>query len=407
MVQLAAAMVGDIDRLDAVLDCQTGVFSSGNAFQCERDVELRTEVRDIIPAKCGLKRHRIGTGPCPAATTRQIAFGHIALTTRVVRCVYSETEGAVAGFNGAMPHIIDERPIAANVELEHRRFFHRLGNFIQPSEPIPLIFLCLRKFTYFLELGRKIPTELLRFHARHENKVSSQSVTLDFGLDIFSSAGLLATLIISVIIAITLFIVILTVPVIIVQVELFNIVHHFHLLFIYLSKHAVLQIEISDFHLLWLQEYALLQLYQMNWFVLFNTALLLVDIDKQLFQFWRLELVSACEVYELLLEKGDIFQSEIFNMVCWIHHLQFLQVVLELFVLALVQIKIICGRFCVDLEVFEYIHEGIKSFGCFCRLLELELILFVHVHGGVVTHFENIETRILASFHSSQPVISK
>ena len=87
-------------------------------------------------------------------------------------------------------------------------------------------------------------------------------------------------------------------------------------------------------------------------------------------------------------------------MICWIY-LYILQVILELSFCTFIQIEIICDRFCVDLQVFEYVHEGIKVFGRFCCLLELELILLANIHGRVVAHFENIGARILAGLHSS------
>ena len=109
-------------------------------------------------------------------------------------------------------------------------------------------------------------------------------MTLNLGLYILRSKSLLLALIVSLIVTITLYIIILTARVVIViQTKLFYISYHLHLLFIYIRNHAVLEVKITHFHLLWLQECASLQFDQVDWFVLLDAALLLVDVDEELF----------------------------------------------------------------------------------------------------------------------------
>jgi hypothetical protein len=59
VIELAAAMVRDIDAIDPELDRALGVLDCGNAFQYQRDGEFRSVALDIAPAVLRLKDARV------------------------------------------------------------------------------------------------------------------------------------------------------------------------------------------------------------------------------------------------------------------------------------------------------------------------------------------------------------
>ena len=65
VIQLAAAMVGDVDEFDAMGAGEGGVLRRADALEHERDAVLVLEALDVVPAECGLE------APCPAARVRQ------------------------------------------------------------------------------------------------------------------------------------------------------------------------------------------------------------------------------------------------------------------------------------------------------------------------------------------------
>jgi len=54
VIELAAAMVGDVNPLDSVVERDCGVLGGGDAFDRERNVEPRFDALDRAPIERGL-----------------------------------------------------------------------------------------------------------------------------------------------------------------------------------------------------------------------------------------------------------------------------------------------------------------------------------------------------------------
>src|SRR5262249_47251747 len=74
MVELAAAMIGDIDDLDAVIERDLGVLGSPDALDGERDLILAFHAFDGAP----VERHLKVAALHAAATSCDVPFGQIA-----------------------------------------------------------------------------------------------------------------------------------------------------------------------------------------------------------------------------------------------------------------------------------------------------------------------------------------
>ena len=114
VVELAAAVVGDVDALDAVLDGDAGVLGRGDALENEGDLEFLAQPRDIGPGEACLEIVGL-RGP---ARGRHVALGEVALAPAVVVEVDGEAERDVAVGDGALDVVLDPGRVAADVELE-------------------------------------------------------------------------------------------------------------------------------------------------------------------------------------------------------------------------------------------------------------------------------------------------
>ena len=114
VIELAAAVVGDVDHVDAVLDGDARVLGGGDALEDQRDVGASLEALDVVPAERGLEVHAADV----AAPGRWRALGDVALAPAVDRGVDGDAEGGVAGGDGALDVLVDEGVVAAHVELE-------------------------------------------------------------------------------------------------------------------------------------------------------------------------------------------------------------------------------------------------------------------------------------------------
>src|SRR5207248_6838747 len=79
LVELAAAMVRDIDAVDAVIDRDLGVFGGGDALQDQRNVELAPHPLDVLPVESRLVDPRV-VDPDAAAL---MPLGDVALAPAV------------------------------------------------------------------------------------------------------------------------------------------------------------------------------------------------------------------------------------------------------------------------------------------------------------------------------------
>ena len=55
VIELAAAVIGDVDELDAVIERDLGVLGGGDALDGERDLEFALDALDRLPIKRFLK----------------------------------------------------------------------------------------------------------------------------------------------------------------------------------------------------------------------------------------------------------------------------------------------------------------------------------------------------------------
>ena len=114
VVELAAAVVADVDGVDPVGAGEGGVLGGADAFQDQRDAVLVLEAGDVGPVEGGLVVHAVGAG----APGLDEAVGGVALAAGVVGGVDGDAEGVVAGGDGAGGVVVDEFVAAADVELE-------------------------------------------------------------------------------------------------------------------------------------------------------------------------------------------------------------------------------------------------------------------------------------------------
>jgi hypothetical protein len=129
VVELAAAVVRDIDPIDAVLDRDLGILGGGDALERKRNLELVLEPFDGSPIERRLKVAARRTSPAG----RDVALGNIALAPAVDRGVDGEAERAIAVVNRARDEIVDEGVVTAHVELEDaQRVGRGFRGFFQP-----------------------------------------------------------------------------------------------------------------------------------------------------------------------------------------------------------------------------------------------------------------------------------
>src|SRR6185312_4622584 len=104
VVELAAAMVGDVDPFDAVIERDLGVFGGGDTLDDLRDLELVLDQLDGAPAQRLLEVPAAGAG----AALAHIALGDIAFAPAVMGGVDGEAEGGVFRCDRPADMVLDE-----------------------------------------------------------------------------------------------------------------------------------------------------------------------------------------------------------------------------------------------------------------------------------------------------------
>ncbi len=114
VVELAAAVVGDVDPVHAVLDGDAGVLGGGDALEDERDGVPILEALDLLPRKRRLVVH---AGDVLAPGFHE-APGQVTLATAVHGGVHRHAERRVAVIDGSLHVVVHELVVPAHVELE-------------------------------------------------------------------------------------------------------------------------------------------------------------------------------------------------------------------------------------------------------------------------------------------------
>src|SRR6266702_7175702 len=114
VIEPAAAMVRDVDPLDAVIDGDLRVLGGGNALEDQRNLELVLDHLDGPPLQALLV---VAAGGAQAALANE-ALGDVALTTAVMGGVDRQAEGGIIVLLGPADDIGDEGIVAADIELE-------------------------------------------------------------------------------------------------------------------------------------------------------------------------------------------------------------------------------------------------------------------------------------------------
>ena len=117
VVELAAAVIGDVDPGDAVIERDPGILGGGDALEHQRNVELLPDALDGAPVE---RRLELAAGRAPAAG-HDMALGEVALAPAVDRGVDGEAEGDIFIGDGAGDEIVDPGLVAADIELEDPR----------------------------------------------------------------------------------------------------------------------------------------------------------------------------------------------------------------------------------------------------------------------------------------------
>ena len=117
MVELAAAMVGDVDAVNAQFHAHSRIFCCGDSLQDQRNIVLVFEAFDVVPGIQCLIFHAARTDP-PGLDESVI---EIALAPTVMGRVDGNCESVVAIVDCAFDVVVFEIVAAANVELEDLR----------------------------------------------------------------------------------------------------------------------------------------------------------------------------------------------------------------------------------------------------------------------------------------------
>src|SRR5689334_21498152 len=114
MIELTAAMVGDVDDLDAMIERDLGILGGTDSFDGESDLVSTCHPLDGAP----VERHLKVAALHPAAAGCHMTFGQIALAPAVVGGVDSHAERRVIVFDGALDMIVGPGGVAAHIELK-------------------------------------------------------------------------------------------------------------------------------------------------------------------------------------------------------------------------------------------------------------------------------------------------
>ncbi|HTM61231.1 MAG TPA: hypothetical protein VL199_12790 [Burkholderiales bacterium] len=119
MIELATAMIGNIDDLHAVLDAELGILCSGNAFDDEREVGILVlEALHVGPIESGLEGGAFDRARAPGLYE---PAKQVALPSAVRRHVDREAERAESVVAGTTHEVVDPGIITAHIELENAR----------------------------------------------------------------------------------------------------------------------------------------------------------------------------------------------------------------------------------------------------------------------------------------------
>jgi hypothetical protein len=125
VIELAAAVIGDVDNLHAVIERDLGVLRRGDALERERDLEILLDALDGAPVERHLDSRPVDAAPAGG----DVALGEIALAAAVMGGVDGEAERGVAVRDRALDMIVDPGFVAAHIELEDaQRIGRRLGD---------------------------------------------------------------------------------------------------------------------------------------------------------------------------------------------------------------------------------------------------------------------------------------
>src|SRR6202000_2649642 len=115
VIELAAAMVGDIDPVDSVIDRDLRVFRGRDPLDDQGYLELVLDHFHGAPVQALLE---VAAGRTQTAFA-DIALGDVALAPAVMGGVDGQAERAIAVLDRAADAVLDEGVIAAHVELIH------------------------------------------------------------------------------------------------------------------------------------------------------------------------------------------------------------------------------------------------------------------------------------------------
>ena len=125
VVELAAAVIGDVDDLDAVIERDLGVLRGADALDGERNLELALHALDGAP----IERHLEVAAGGAAAAAGDVALGEIALAPAVMGGIDGEAERRIAVLDRALDMIVGPGRVAAHIELKHpQRLGRRFGD---------------------------------------------------------------------------------------------------------------------------------------------------------------------------------------------------------------------------------------------------------------------------------------
>src|SRR5262249_9435971 len=123
VIELAAAVVGDVDPLDAMVERDGGILGGGDALDRERDLEPRLDALDRAP----VERRLEGAALHASSPRGHEALGDVALAPAVMGGVDGQAERGIAVRDRALDVIVDPGFVAAHVELEEAQRIGRRG----------------------------------------------------------------------------------------------------------------------------------------------------------------------------------------------------------------------------------------------------------------------------------------
>ena len=129
VIELSAAVIGDIDDVDSHLDTARGILGDINPFDEQRDVEVVFDVRDGLPGHSRLvveiQRVRTRSG------SRHMALEDVPFASGIGLRVGGETETRVTGIDRPPNEVVHPCLVAHEVELIDARARHELCNLFE------------------------------------------------------------------------------------------------------------------------------------------------------------------------------------------------------------------------------------------------------------------------------------